>query len=893
MFAQLKRRYWLLITCWLIGLFLVVAIAINFNLPQVLATVPPTKNIVETETNALLLEEQGKQLYAVNQFEEALNLWQKADLAYSRLGDLLSRSRVLSNIALAYSQLGDWDTSTKIIAESLNLLGKEGTFSPSDRDRTLAQVLNNQGIIQLNQGNSEGAIATWQQAAVNYRRVGDELGLIRTAINQGIALKNLGLYHRAVKILTQVEASLVQQPNSTIKAAGLRNYGDLLRSVGRIERSQEVLEQSLAVAVELKSTLEEVKTLLALGNTLRSHGNEVKALERYQQGLRTCQGDRSCLKTNLPLQINLAQFNLLLNTQYWQRSEQLIPEIQTLLNNLSPNKINLNHQINFAHNLIKLRQKAVLNKVELNHTPTWEVIETNLTIIIQQAVTLGGRRVESYAWGLQGQIDEQLGRWEQGRRHTQQALIIAQNLNAAEISYLWQWQLGRISQAQQQRSSAIAHYSQAVELLKSLSQDLVAIDPDLQYSFHETVEPVYRGLISLLLTNGHPQAPSFQDGERVTTNSEKTISQTNLEDGRNVIESLQLAELHNFFREACLDAQAVEIDGLDSHAAVIYPIILGDRLEVILSLPQQPLQHYSTTIAKDKLEKVIEQFRQSLVIRSRRKFYAPSRKLYDWLIRPALKDLIRSEIKTLVFVPDGVLRNIPLSALHDGKHYLIEQYSVALTPGLQLLEPRPLEKVQLKTIAAGLSKQHQGFSALNFVDSELQAIQEQVNSVILLNEDFTIDALQQEIKFSDYPIIHIATHGQFSSSLEDTFLLAWDSRININKLDNILQTRTPNQEKAIELLVLSACQTASGDKWAALGLAGMAVRAGARSTLATLWSVNDRATAELMSQFYQQLAQKPIAKAEAVRQAQLTLLHSRWYKHPFYWAPYVLLGNWL
>jgi CHAT domain-containing protein len=874
MFVQLKRRCRSLIVSLLTGL-LIASIATSYNLPEVAATVP-LGEIVKTD-NALSLEERGKESYAANQFEEALNFWQQADLVYSQLGDLLSRSRVLSNIALVYSQLGDWDKSTKNITTSLNLLNSDAILPTEDRDRTLAQVLNNQGILQLNQGDPASAIATWQQAAINYQRVGDELGSIRTSINQASALKNLGLYRRGVKILSQIEASLSQQPNSTLKATGLRNYGDLLRLVGQVKRSREVLEQSLVVAVELNSTAEEVKTLFALGNTSRSYGDRLKALELYQQGLRSCYRDRPCQQTNLPLQINLAQFNLLLNTKYWQRSKKLIPEIQVLLNNSSPSPTQIARQINFAHNLIELRKKAALNRVLLHDTPTWQEIENDLNATIQQAQNLGDLRAESYALGLQGQIDEQLENWERGRSRTQQASNIAQNLNSAEINYLWQWQLARIARSQNQYSQAIAHYSQAIELLKSLSQDLVASDPELQYSFSESVEPVYRGAIDLLLT--------AKPGE--------TISQANLEGGRNIIESLQLAELHNFFREACLDAQPVEIDGLDSQAAVIYPIILGDRLEVILSLPQQPLQHYSTTIARDELEKTIEQLRQSLVIRSRRQFYAPSRKLYDWLIRPALKDLIEHDIKTLVFVPDGVLRNIPFGALYDGRHYSIEQYGIALTPGLQLLTPRPLKQIQLKTIAAGLSKQRQGFSALNYVDLELQGIQEQLDSVVLLNENFTSEAFQKEIKFSDYPIVHIATHGQFSSSIEDTFLLAWDSRININKLNNILQTRTPNQTGAIELLVLSACQTATGDKWAALGLAGMAVRAGARSTLATLWSVNDRATAKFMSQFYQELAQKPIAKAEAVRQAQLALLHSRWYKHPFYWAPYVLLGNWL
>ena len=102
-----------------------------------------------------------------------------------------------------------------------------------------------------------------------------------------------------------------------------------------------------------------------------------------------------------------------------------------------------------------------------------------------------------------------------------------------------------------------------------------------------------------------------------------------------------------------------------------------------------------------------------------------------------------------------------------------------------------------------------------------------------------------------------------------------------------------SEEKALELLVLSACETAAGDKWAALGLAGMAVKAGAKSTIATLWSVNDAATARLMSQFYEELVINHKEKSQAIREAQLALLNNDRYTHPLYWAPYVLVGNWL
>lgn len=876
MFSKLIRHYFLSLVFFILGLS-VSLFAANYHVFPVLATSPVVSKTVEQLDRAVALEQQGQYFYTTNQFERAIKIWRQVEQIYADSENILSQTRVLSNLALAYSQESNWEQATANIIASLDLLKQAAEINSVEKTRTLAQVLNNQGILQLAQGQVEEAIVAWQDAMSNYKIVGDKLGVIRSLINQASAFKSLGLYRRALKTLAQVEEALAQQPDSIIKATGLRSYGDILRLVGNVEYSQQILEQSLAIASDLESPQDEAKTLFALGNTFRSALAYPKALEFYQQALVTCQDDLACVQTNLLLQINIAQLNLLLETESWERGGELISEIKSNLSDFAPNRVDINNQINFAHSLVELKSKALSQSQTIANMPSWSEIEQIIADAVNKARIIRDRRAESYALGLQGQVEEQLQRWNAASQTTQKALVLAQSINSPEISYLWHWQLGRISQAQQDRPKAISHYSQAIEILKSLSQDLVAIDPDIQYSFRESVEPVYRGLVSLLLeTDGNAE-----------------VSQANLQGARDVIESLQLAELNNFFREACLDAQPVKIDRLDRHAAVIYPIILSDRLEVILSIPDQPLRHYSTPIARNRLEAIIEEFRQSIVIRSRREFYAPSQKLYNWLIRPALADLAANEIKTLVFVPDGSFRNIPLGALHDGKQYLIEQYSVALTPGLQLLAPRPLEQVSLKAIAAGLTEQRQGFTALDYVNLELEEIKETVSSIVLLDREFTTETLQREIKFSDSPIVHIATHGQFSSSLEDTFLLAWDSRISINELDKILQTRTPSQEQAIELLVLSACETATGDKWAALGLAGMAVRAGARSTLATLWSVNDRATAQLMGEFYQELSAKYLAKAEAVRQAQLKLLNSRWYKHPFYWAPYVLLGNWL
>ena len=861
---------------WLI--FIVIGISISL-LPVIYRVSPASAKVAEVDAivntkDATELERQGKHYYSIARFDRAVDVWQQANQIYARQ-NILGQARVLSNLALAYSQLNQLQQATASITTSLNLLKGDSEHSPQAKIPVLAQIFNNKGILELNRGRAEQAIADWQRAKVNYELIADDLGVIRASINQASAYKDLGLYRRAVNTLENVEENLTQQPDSLVKATGLRSYGDILRLIGRVERSRQMLETSYKVASSLNNLTEEVKTSIALGNTYRNNDPK-KALKIYAQSLDICRQDANCIAGDLPLQVNLTMVNLLLDSPQWQKSKKLITPIKNDFTRLPNDRANIDRKINFANALIKLNRKSASTKQKEDLELQFPTIDRFLTDIIEQAIVNNDRKAQSYAWGLRGQIKEELQDWSLAQKYTQQALVLGQRLNAPEIVYLWQWQLGRIERAMGERAKAIAHYSRAVELLKSLSQDLVAIDPDVQYSFREGVEPVYRQLVSLLLTS---------DGEE--------ISQANLEGGRKVIESLQLAELNNFFREACLDAQTVNIDSIDSHAGVIYPIILDDRLEVILSLPNKPLQHYTTYINKNKLEETIEEFRQGVVIRSRRNFYPPAKQLYDLLIRPALKDLTQNEIETLVFVPDGSLRNVPLSALYDGHEYLIENYNVALTPGLQLLAPRPIDRIDLKTIAVGLTKSRQGFSALKYVGSELDRIKATVKSDILVNKEFTSQALQQKIEYSDYPIVHIATHGQFGSSMEDTFLVAWDDKLDIDRLDNILQTRNLNHENAIELLVLSACETATGDKRAALGMAGIAVRAGARSTLATLWSVNDLATTKLMSEFYYELSDKQLTKADAVRQAQISLLHSRGYEHPFYWASYVLLGNWL
>jgi CHAT domain-containing protein len=838
---------------------------------------------VISEVNLKILEGQGREKYTNNDWQGAIAIWQDLPRLYQQQGDFIGAARVSSNLALAYQQLGDWQLAEASIGQSLTLLtdlkDKKANYNQIELDRTLAQTLNTKAIVELAKGNFQQAWETWQEAEAAYDRSGDRQGALRAKINQASALQALGFSRRSLKLLEEVKAEIERdsEANQALKLIINRSLANNLRLLGEFDRARELGEENLETATELKNDKERIEALFSLAKISETLSDNSQAWQKYQTASAICSEDDSCSQSDKVLKIKLAQFNLLVKMNPWQVGDRDWRSILTQLNRLPVNHDNIYDRLDFARSLLVFKKKTSRNPQEVSNNPDWTEIARIIAESARQAESIGDISARAYALGSLGEVYEKTQRWQEAEELTEKALTLAQSDRATSIVYLWQWQLGRIERAQNHREQAVLAYTEAVNSLKSLSKDLAAIDRQVQFSFRDRVEPVYREFVSLLLS----------------VDANGIVSPTNLDRARETIESLQIAELDNFFKEACLQDRPVAIDKLDPHTAVIYPIILDDRLEVIVSIGDRPLTRHTNPVNSGELEKTVTRLRQGLVIRSKREFYEPSQKLYQWLIAPIVTELEQNQITNLVFVPDGVLRNIPMATLYDGRKYLIEKYSVAIAPSLKLLAPRSLQEVDLKTIAVGLTQERDGFPALDYVEGELKQIQAEISTTVLLNGDFTTTALQKEIEFSDSPIVHIATHGQFSSSLNDTFLLAWDRKIGASQIDSILQSRNPNTTEAIELLVLSACETAIGDKRAALGLAGMAVRAGAKSTLATLWSVNDLATADFMSYFYDRLKQKKIGKAEAVREAQLYLLHDPWYKHPFYWAPYVLVGNWL
>lgn len=829
--------------------------------PDRVVTSPPRLEQLDAKVDGSSALEQGSTLFATGQLSAAVARWQQAAQEYKTQGNQLGQARALHYLALAYFNLGQWDLSQQTNTESQTQLK---TAAQTDT-ALLGAVLNLQGQLQLVLGQPEQGLETWQQAAAIYASAGDTTGQLGAMLNQAKALQTLGYYQRSQQLLEQSLTILETQADPAIKATGLKLLGIASQAVGDLERSQSLLTESLTLTQQLAATqpvfADRVGAILiSLGHTLAIRGDSAAALARYQQAAAMA----AYPLTRIEAQLQLLQ--LLVQTKQWTLAQPLLAQLPELLKTLPSGRDTLYAQVNFAASW--MRAVPALQQIEGQRPEIAQL----LADAVQAARRLSDPRAEAFALGQLGHLYETAQQWSDAETLTRQAMRLAENLNAPDLKTTWQWQLGRILTHQGEIEAAIAAYSQAVDSLQSLRQELVALDPDLQFSFLETVEPVYRELVSLLLDHRPTQAQ--------------------LQQARQLIESLQLAELDNFFRHACLQARPQLIDTVDVTAAVVYPIILPDRLAVIVSRPGQPLFHYETRLPQADIEAALAQLRLYL---NPHFFEADrlrvSQQLYDWLIRPAAEFL--GDTQTLVFVLDGTLRNLPMAALHDGHHYLIERYGVALSPGLQLLEPQSLDVDRLDVLTGGLSVSQQGFDALPAVDTEVSQIAATLPTTQLLNQTFTTERLRQTLGKMPFTVVHLATHGQFSSKAEETFLVTWDGRINVQDLNALLQSQRDPQQP-LELLVLSACQTATGDRRAALGLAGIALRSGARSTLATLWQVNDASTATLMGEFYQQITEHPgITKAAALRAAQLSLLKQPQYQQPFYWAPFVLVGNWL
>lgn len=834
-------------------------------------------------TNPNQLVQQGIERYRQGDVPGSISVWQAALTTYKSNNDHANAAIVQEKLAIAYQQMGQ-------LGEAINY---------------------------------------WKAAIANYRSSNDLVKVGRLLTEQAQTYSRLGQNKEAIALLcgaSEANDTCLRSEGSALQiaqkfsdrsgeVAALGSLGEVYRLRGQYAQAIETLETSSKAAQESSSSMYRASILNSLGNayvgraqlneqrsdSARLRGAESKANEFTQTATSDYNKASSYFKTSLDLTQNdpssqmRTLLNLIqLNDRRGSNQTEALQQALTLLEKLPNSSNKVYAAINLA--LVSSQHSASQCSSQLRNDSQAEQL---LTQAIRVAQTIQDSRAESFALGYLGHLYECRKNYDRALKITQQARLAAdQKMNAKDSLYLWEWQAGRVFKAQAKESEATQAYERAIATLEGeggIRSNLLIAERDLQFSFRDAISPLYREFARLKLDKAESFPAASQEHQK------------QLDLALNAIDSLKLAELQNYFGDECVFAvfDQERVDDLErADTAVFSSIILEDRTAIVVSLPDPKKQ--AARVKKlvwingsKKLREEIKTFRLEI-----QRFYdptdaylTPAQSLYRSIVQPFATDLDAAKIKTVVFIQDGILRNVPMAALHDGQNFLVQKYAIATTPGLRLTAPASPNFQNLRTLALGLTKAStvdgEAFKPLENVASELaQVIERSPGSKKFLNEQFTRQRLEQELQQAVYPIVHIATHGQFGTIPEDSFLVTGNNqKITVTQLESDIRRFSQGTEP-VELLALTACQTGIGDDRATLGIAGITVQAGVRSALASLWYVDDAFTEELVAKFYDNLRSR-MGKAEALQAAQKALISQNQQIHPAQWAPFTLIGNWL
>ncbi len=729
------------------------------------------------------------------------------------------------------------------------------------------------GAVAFSRGQAAQAIEHWSRALNEAVSAGDTDTRAMILARRAEAQQALGYLAKAI---ADVDAALALVGTDAPPARLARlqgTLGNLYTLAGRRQEAGEAFDLALSYARAAGDRRLEARTFNNIGTLLSAEKQHAEARDVYAQSaaLAADSGDPELRWTAI---VNAAYAGL--ESGEWEPSTADLDMAIEGFGGLPDSARKANGLISLGRLMLDLEAKSRQSRPDRRR-----MAYRALDQALRTAERIDDQRAQAYAVGYLGQLYEREQRLEEALQLTRQALFIAQRLNAPEIAYLWEWQIGRIKKSQGELEAAIAAYQASIAALRSIRADMLVSLGSAQLSFQDSVQPVILGLADLLL----------QFSDRIEAPQDQQVA---LREARQTVELLKAAELEDYFHDNCIAAlQAKEqtIDEIAPHTAALYPIILPDRIELLLSLPDG-LSRTTVAVGAETVRPVILDFRRKLEKRTTRQYLQPAQRLHRWLIEPITRRLEAADVGTLVVVPSGLLSTVPFAALHDGQQHLVERMALAVAPGLTLIEPRPLEPEQAEVLAGGLSVSVQDFPPLPHVETELRNLQSMFESTLFKNEAFTVPSIQRQLQTKPYTIVHVASHAQIERDPKDSFILTYDGRLTMDGLERFIKL-SRFREKPIELLTLSACSTAAGDERAALGLAGIAIKAGARTALASLWFINDESTSILVSRFYEQLGQRDTSMAQALRHAQLSLLAEHRTRHPGYWAPFLLIGNWL
>lgn len=585
------------------------------------------------------------------------------------------------------------------------------------------------------------------------------------------------------------------------------------------------------------------------------------------------------------------------------------------------------HHLNVGNQARQLGEKGV------------QLSYRELELARQLAAQAGNQRLVVEALDAKAQLYEDRGRLSDSLAISQQAIDIAlaqEHGTVADLLINLEWRQGRLFKTQNKNQQALAAFQRALQQIELVRQDIPVVYEDGRSSFRTMLEPIYLSFVDLQLKQ--------LDKETVNPLSPRL---------RNVIDTMELikqTELQDFLGDRCAveTVQGGSTNQIPSGTAVLYPILLADRMELLLRT-SSGISRHTMAVSTASLTPVATSFAASL--RAGTPDYLKSgQQLYDWLLRPFEEAVSAQKIDAMVIVPDGILRLVPMAALHDGKQFAIEKYAISMATGMSVTNTAITANRKIVPLLAGVSEPglvvdklgpllaaqilkpaestNRGLAvtrslrsikpdsadtatagddqtrtqrkidrlrarlALPGVKEEIKSLGQILGGTSLLDGDFTVEHFRQDAESGEYRIVHMASHGVFGGTPETSFIMAHDDVISMNGLQSLLKAEK-FQKNPIELLTLSACQTAEGNDRAPLGIAGAAVKARAKSVLGTLWPVEDNAARTIMEVFYTGLSSGKLSKTESLRQAQVQLLQQPESEHPFFWAPFVLIGNWL
>lgn len=855
------------------------------NFPQSLAhyqrAIAIARDLGNRASEGRLLNNLGRLYRQQGNYRSAQVTYQQALLRLQPVGDRASLSQTLTSLGLVAESLGAYDSALGYYQQAQSLV-----LTLGDR-RQLGYLNDSLGGLYYRQSRYREALAAYQQALSQHRAIGFQAGEVATLINlagvytalgrypvalaqletalsladgaqqgeiygaMGVVYERAGYSQQALNAYQQALAAAQQRGSGAAIASAWERLGGLYGQLDQPVAAQTALQQTLDWANQTGDRATAGRTLnsLAILSARRGDVDQAQIYLSQARGLLQALGDRAGEAIVLSNWGQLlASSQPLLAIALYKQSVNLREDLRSDLAGLSPVL-----QQSFTDTVADTyRQLADLLLQQDRVLEAQQVLD-----LLQQAEASRYLRSPLTVAEVALQPPEQTLLARYGDLQ-QSAIALGQELNQ-----LRQIPLDQRSPAQQQR----------------LAQ-LVQFQDDLNRQFNQFVNtPTVAATLAQL---------------------SRTAQRANVD-------------------PADFDALRDNLQRLEG--ALLYPLLLEDRLELILTLPESPPLRRTVFVSRTELNRAILAFRQALE-QPGSDAIAPAQQLYDWLIRPLATDLNQSAIKTLVYAPDGPLRYIPLAALHDGQQWLVQRYGINVITAQSLTELDTAPNRQPHVLAGAfanpdlrygvaLGTRAADLSGLPFAGQEVRQIQTLwPQAQVLLDQAFSLAAVQPSL--GDYDILHFATHAAFlAGQPEDSFILFGNG-------DRATLQDIGSWSLQADLVVLSACETGLGgfgNGEEILGLGYQFQRRGAQAVLASLWQVNDSSTQQLMVAFYQQLLAGQ-SKAAALRAAQLSLITggeatatgdersiqvipaasssrrgSPALAHPFYWAPFVLIGN--